>query len=157
MAQAIKIYNPRDIPFGPLSNNSEQSMNIDGKRWKTVTNYILSNMVLGPVNRLTLQNSKIKGTSKQANVESIVRNTVAHAEVKQKRKLSAGEIAAIERTVISDVHGSKMDIYQKYNNMLGEEHFNATKKAVEEAYNAKIKADPNLQRALIQTGNVPIC
>ena len=36
----IAIYDPHQEPFGPLSNNYEDSIVIDGKIWNTLTNYI---------------------------------------------------------------------------------------------------------------------
>lgn len=48
MDTIIKIYNPKDTPFGQLSNNSPHSIIINGKRWNTVTNFIFSNLLVTP-------------------------------------------------------------------------------------------------------------
>lgn len=66
----IKIYNPNDKPFGLLSNNSYHPILIDGKKYSTVTNYIFSNMLVNPTNKIILQNAEITG-SKGINKELI--------------------------------------------------------------------------------------
>lgn len=40
----IRIFNPRDNPFGSLSNNFNFPFELDGGLWKTPTNYIYANM-----------------------------------------------------------------------------------------------------------------
>lgn len=45
MADTIKIYNPKDIPFGQLSNNYRHQMKINNKEWFYVTSYIYANML----------------------------------------------------------------------------------------------------------------
>ena len=41
----IKIFNPRQKPFGMLSNNAYFPITIQGKKYKTVTHYIYSNLL----------------------------------------------------------------------------------------------------------------
>ena len=60
MKQVVKIYNPQDVPFGPLSNNYVHPMVIDGKIWNTVTNYIFSNLLVTPLYKNILQNADIQ-------------------------------------------------------------------------------------------------
>lgn len=48
---SIKLYNPRDVPFGPLSNNATYSMSIDGEKYNTVTNYIYANILGAPYSK----------------------------------------------------------------------------------------------------------
>lgn len=48
MVDVLKIFNPNDKPFGILSNNYIHYMEIDNTRWKSVTNYIYSNMLVVP-------------------------------------------------------------------------------------------------------------
>lgn len=38
------IYNPKQQPFGLLSNNAETPFNLDGEQWMTVTGYVYINM-----------------------------------------------------------------------------------------------------------------
>ncbi len=45
MAKVINIFDPKEQPFGALSNNYNHTMLIDGKKWKTATNYIYANML----------------------------------------------------------------------------------------------------------------
>ena len=42
---SIDIWNARELPFGPLSNNAIFLMDIDGETYNTVTNYIYSNLI----------------------------------------------------------------------------------------------------------------
>ena len=59
MVQTIKIFNPKDRPFGWLSNNYRHLMFIDNNRYLTVTNYIYSNMLSTPQYRTILKNSPV--------------------------------------------------------------------------------------------------
>ena len=45
MENVIGLFNPSDLPFGPLSNNAFHVMQIDGKSWSSVTNYVYANMM----------------------------------------------------------------------------------------------------------------
>lgn len=42
MDTSIKIFNPEDRPFGPLSNNYKMQLNIEGEKYNSVSNYIYS-------------------------------------------------------------------------------------------------------------------
>lgn len=59
MVQTIKIFNPKDRPFGWLSNNYRHLMFIDKNRYLTATNYIYSNMLSTPQYRTILKNSPV--------------------------------------------------------------------------------------------------
>ena len=61
MYDIIKLFNPNDKPFGKLSNNAYHLMDIDGKKYPTVTNYILSNMLSTPTYKSIIQNTDIRG------------------------------------------------------------------------------------------------
>jgi predicted NAD-dependent protein-ADP-ribosyltransferase YbiA (DUF1768 family) len=55
MVKTIKLYDPRDKQYGDLSNNYKSWMTIDKVRYRTVTNFILSNMLTTPHLRSELQ------------------------------------------------------------------------------------------------------
>lgn len=57
----IKLFNPNDKPFGRLSNNSYHPITINGKNYPTVTNYVLSNMLMTPTWKKIIQNTEIGG------------------------------------------------------------------------------------------------
>ena len=59
MTDTIKIY-PRDHNYGNLSNHSRFDMTIDNKVWKTVSNFIYSNLIVTPINKIQLRNSRAK-------------------------------------------------------------------------------------------------
>jgi predicted NAD-dependent protein-ADP-ribosyltransferase YbiA (DUF1768 family) len=42
---SIRIYHPKELPFGLLSNNFEYKMLIDGETWDNVTQYIYTNLI----------------------------------------------------------------------------------------------------------------
>ena len=44
MVNTIKIYNPKDKPYGVLSNNAVSQFTIGDKRYRSVSNFIWSNM-----------------------------------------------------------------------------------------------------------------
>lgn len=50
MEESYTIFDPKDKPFGWLSNNYKHPMKLDDKYWKTVTNYIYANMLTDPMN-----------------------------------------------------------------------------------------------------------
>jgi predicted NAD-dependent protein-ADP-ribosyltransferase YbiA (DUF1768 family) len=156
MDQVIKIYNPRDVPFGQLSNDSIQFMVIDDKRWTTVTNYILSNMLITPLYRIILQVAMTKGNPKKTNIEEKIKKIVANIETKQRRRVLEAELESIRRTVTIDVNLQKMDIYQLYNHYLALEKFENVRTAVEKAYNAKVLENKELADVLLSTENRPI-
>ena len=79
MVETIQIFNPNDVPFGPLSNNFLHDMEICEKnnwsknsqhipcilpngqtgiqtRWKSVTNYIYANMISSSETYILLKN-----------------------------------------------------------------------------------------------------
>lgn len=153
--KVIKIYNPNEFPFGPLSNNSIHEMLIDGKRYSTVTNYILSNILITPMYKIILQNAPVKGNTKLANIEDKVRQIVSNAETR-KGKLTPEEIKRIRQNVIRDVTFGKMNIQELFNFSLQQENFDLTRTCLEKAYNAKILDSKELQDTLLSTGNRPI-
>lgn len=60
MADTIKIYNPRDIPFGQLSNNYRHQMKINKKDWFYVTSYIYANMLKNITHIEKVREAKVK-------------------------------------------------------------------------------------------------
>ena len=61
----IKIFNPKNNEYGSLSNNYTHDMNIYSKRrgmesYKSVTNYIYSNLINSPIYRGKIKNCKAK-------------------------------------------------------------------------------------------------
>ena len=41
----IEIFNPQELPFGLLSNNSKYFMELDDEKWTTVTQYVYTNLM----------------------------------------------------------------------------------------------------------------
>ena len=60
MTKVIKIFDPKEKPFGWLSNNYRHYMYLDNNEWQTVTNYIYSNMLRTPMYRQLLRTAKVK-------------------------------------------------------------------------------------------------
>ena len=55
----VEFFNPNDIPFGELSNNLISDLYIDNKHWKSVTNYVYSNIVHYNLYKNIIHNSKV--------------------------------------------------------------------------------------------------
>ena len=55
MQEPLKIYNPSGA-FGKLSNQSKKLIDINGEKWKTVSNYIYANLLKNPIYRLNIKN-----------------------------------------------------------------------------------------------------
>jgi predicted NAD-dependent protein-ADP-ribosyltransferase YbiA (DUF1768 family) len=62
MDDIIKLFNPSEYPFGRLSNHSKNQMTINGERYDTVTNFILSSMMASPYHRRVLKDTRIRPT-----------------------------------------------------------------------------------------------
>jgi predicted NAD-dependent protein-ADP-ribosyltransferase YbiA (DUF1768 family) len=152
----LKIYNPNEFPFGPLSNIANHEMIIDSKRWPTVENYILSNMLITPLYRLALQNAPIKGKHHNTNIEEKVKQMVARVQTLQRRYLNKEELENIRKNVTDEVAMQKMDIRNLYHHYLTQEYMNNLRTATEKAYNAKISENKELEEALLKTENRPI-
>ncbi len=56
----IRIFNPHEKPFGPLSNNFNFPFELDGRSWKTPTNYIYANMFWEYGRKNLIGNSKVR-------------------------------------------------------------------------------------------------
>jgi predicted NAD-dependent protein-ADP-ribosyltransferase YbiA (DUF1768 family) len=152
----IKIYNPREFPFGPLGNSSRHDMVIDGKRWTTVTNYILSNMLIVPIYKMILQQAPIKGSTKNTKIEDKVQQVIANTEARQGYKVNSTEAERIRQVVLQEVSLQKMNIHQTYYYFLGQEYISTIRTAIEKAYNAKISENKVLADILLRTDNRPI-
>jgi predicted NAD-dependent protein-ADP-ribosyltransferase YbiA (DUF1768 family) len=61
MAKTIKIFNPKEKPYGSLSNNSTSYFELDDKKWKTVTHYTYANLLHFPTFKELVKNQiKVK-------------------------------------------------------------------------------------------------
>lgn len=154
--QTIKIYNPNEQPFGPLSNNYRHVLSVGKKQWSTPTNYILSNMLITPIYRLAIQNAKITGNAYKTNINDHVTQIIAQEEIRMGKPATPQQIEQYRKHVIQTISTQRMDIYQVYEYYLGAEHINNLRRAVELAYTSKLETYPDLVNALLNTGNSPI-
>ncbi len=97
MVNKIYIFNPKTPSFGSLSNMFYHPMMIEGKEWKSVTNFIFSNIITGEMNKIVLANSppsKVEQTFQQLTekvIFNIIRNNAHKAyliEFKNNQKLA---------------------------------------------------------------------
>lgn len=155
---SVNIYNPREFPFGPLSNNyiHPNPLVIDEKRWNTVTNYIYSNLLITPINRLKIQTAPILGSDKKTKLTAKLKQVIANTELRQKRPMSQEEIVALKKQIESEVAVEHMNIYSLYNYLMLSEKTQLLRTAVEKAYNAKVSQHPEVSELLLKTGNRPI-
>jgi predicted NAD-dependent protein-ADP-ribosyltransferase YbiA (DUF1768 family) len=69
MENIIRLFNPSDLPFGPLSNNAFHVMNIDGKSWSSVTNYVYANMMCNNVYKNIVAEQKTAKNVKEVAID----------------------------------------------------------------------------------------
>lgn len=118
MVQTIKIFNPKDRPFGWLSNNYRHLMFIDNSRYLTVTNYIYSNMLSTPQYRTILKNSpvnKVYETYVQLAYDEEVNITRQAVDEALDAKFNDSEVLA--KILLST--GNSEIIYNSSNKVLG--------------------------------------
>ena len=60
MAKSIKFFNPKETPYGPLSNHYRYEMRIDGKQWLNITNYIYASILSSTVYSTVIKNTEVK-------------------------------------------------------------------------------------------------
>lgn len=63
MLGQIEIFNPKDKPFGWLSNNYLYKMRLDGEEWKTATHYIYAKLLKNKGEQNIIRNSDISNIS----------------------------------------------------------------------------------------------
>jgi len=118
MVQTIKIFNPKDRPFGWLSNNYRHLMFIDKNRYLTVTNYIYSNMLSTPQYRTILKNSpvnKVYETYVQLTHEEEINVTRQAVDEALDAKFNDSEV--LTKILLST--GNSEIIYNSSNKVLG--------------------------------------
>jgi predicted NAD-dependent protein-ADP-ribosyltransferase YbiA (DUF1768 family) len=60
MVKIIRIFNPKEFPFGPLSIDNNDMLSIYGKKYNTIRKYIYSNMLKTPLYKILIQSPKIR-------------------------------------------------------------------------------------------------
>ena len=90
---SIRIYDSKELPFGPLSNNSIYIMEIEGQTYNTVTNYIYANLLNSKDHFSIMKNISVYEIDKYFNKydkelrNSIITNSLYEAfDVKLKNK-----------------------------------------------------------------------
>lgn len=151
----IYIYDPKDIPFGKLSNNAVFPMFLDEKHWNTITNYIFSNMLTTPIYRAMLRVAPIDGDKKNTNVDDRFKQLKANMEARGNR-MSKYEEEQLRDNVLKDLELQKKNIYDLYDYYSNEEYVETITTALDKAYSVKIESDPELKTILLSTGNSPI-
>lgn len=91
MVNTVKIFNPREYPFGKLSINNRDELFIDNKFYPSVSNYIYSNLLRTPLFKQVIQNIKISDLEKEFN------------------NLKQEEISTIVKKAIEDGLDAKID------------------------------------------------
>lgn len=132
----IKLFNPNDKPFGRLSNNSYHPITINGNKYPTVTNYILSNMLLTPIWKKILQNTEISG-AKGGNNELIKAIDFFINPIKDQKVKSTYDIV--------ESRGNKVIVLGKLTNLPTIEFVNWTNSqiSISIAYIKKLNKIPN--------------
>lgn len=152
----VSIYNPNDVPFGKLSNNSLDLLNIDGEIWGTVTNYMLANVLVTPLYRNIVHNSPIWPLKKNTNLEDKVRQLLTNAEQREGRSLTSEEIDHIKERAAREVGMANMNLYQVFRFLRNEEEIHTIRTSVEKAYTTLIDQSYAFREALLLTEDKPI-
>lgn len=150
----ITIYNPKDKPYGHLSNNYFDELRIDNKIWPTVTNYILANMLKTEAYRIIIQNKRIRPFTKNINVEDKANQVIKNIEAFQ-GPISDTRKRQIRDDILKETSTDKMDIYELYEMYNTTEIRNILFSAVEKAYNILFTNEEYAQ-TLLDTGERPI-
>lgn len=118
---SLKLYDPSVLPFGQLSNNYFHTMTVNGKRYPTVTNYILSNTVSVPMHKTILSTTKLsKNTNTMSNIviefiiDKAIRASMQKAYYEQ-RKVSQQEFSILRDQVLNRFQNNELSIYDLYN------------------------------------------
>ena len=157
MEKSIYILDPKDIPYGPLSNNYEYYFELDGKKWKSVTNYILSNMLKTPIYRLTLEIANPNFNSKQDSIKSDLQKTIKNIELRKGMKLNKQEINKIKEQIKYETEYNNMNIFEMYRYFVEQESiFTLMKKGIENGYTSRLKQNPKLLKKILSSGDNPI-
>ena len=117
MTNVIKLFNPRDKPFGALSNNYRHSMRIDGQDWNTVTNFIYANILTTPTYKKIVQNSNTKDV-----LDTFLQFYQTTIDDTQSIALDEGLRVKFEKPELSDAllsTGTRRIIYVSPNEILG--------------------------------------
>ncbi len=56
MAKPIRIFDPKEKPYGPLSNNSTSYFELGREKWKSVTHYLYSSLLHFPLFKTLVRN-----------------------------------------------------------------------------------------------------
>ena len=125
----INVSNSFEKPFGELSNDSYSNLLINGSQYNTVTNYVLSNMVVYGDNKIILKDKKI-GSKRKINqplLDSIDVMMSGSKEdktqhIKNIENYTGEEIAEVNleqlKTNIIRIHYfNSMDIFERFKNI----------------------------------------
>ena len=153
--KGIRIFSPASIPFGPLSNNAEFPMIIDGDSWRTVTNYVYASMLTTPIYKLKVQRAHVKGSTKNVEAEEKIKTMISAVSLEQKRTLTEQEEENIRRAIYEEISLSKMSLSQLYNYYLHEEKVAIQRDACDKYYQALVNDEryQGLKQILLNSGN----
>ena len=151
MSNFIFINIPNDIGYEKLSNNHKENIDIEGKIYPTITNYILSNLVNTSINKIILQNSDIKGNKKDINVDSVIKETIYNREKQLSRNLTKEEDDIIKYNINNDIEQKKLSIYEMLEILLKKEEEDIIYNAIEEAYTHILNTNKKSLEILLNT------
>ena len=157
MNDILKLYNPNDMPFGQLSNNYVSRLNINGKKWQSVTNYVLSNLLITPLYRRKIELAPINNNS--VDMPMSVLKQVVERKVKINEEVNKEKGRAVT-TEQQDTFRDKefeiikkkgLQIYDKFNGYRSQEFIDFYHQAILNIYTKKLNESPELKQALINT------
>jgi predicted NAD-dependent protein-ADP-ribosyltransferase YbiA (DUF1768 family) len=153
----IYIYDNKNIPFGPLSNNYFNYFDLYGKKWTTVTNFILSNMLINETYRAIVQNASIDGDPNIARQNKFkIDELIKNRELIKQTPCTEQERNNIIKMVNFETNIKKRNIFEVYNYYYGTEIKDTIKKACYDGYKNKIMKNNTLLDLLMETGEKKI-
>ena len=145
----IKIYNNRKNSLPRLSNNFPQEMTIDGIKYRSVTNYIYSNMLRTAMPRSLMSNAKTHGKCVgSANCRSIIGSQGKCSKTPRESLKTMCENAGCTFANLS--------LPDQYEEFREKENMDFINTHLDIALESKISNSDELTKILLSTGNRPV-
>lgn len=116
--KTVKIFNPTQKPFGVLSNNSYSPIIIDNEEWKSVTQYIYTQVQCKPSYRSLVKNQKNSKLAKKVGIDLYLQcmreTTLSATKQALQEKFKDTELAQALLTT-----GESLLFYDSNNSVLG--------------------------------------
>ncbi len=114
----ITIYNPSDSPYGELSNNTVHFMNIERKKYPSVSNFIYSHLAAYGSNKEIIRNASTKPPSTSWNIDKKIQDYNNKFYIKSGRQLTPLELASLKKTMLLGTNNRELSLHELTNKCL---------------------------------------